>query len=111
MKDLGPATKTPPGASRRGFSVQLACCTETLVSEIKFRESTRKDIALTYALALVSEEKTDWATVNKAARERWSMSGLEFIKRHAWKLVNEWDRRAKAAPAAPEPSPAEGSRS
>jgi hypothetical protein len=47
----------------------------------------RKDIAVTYALALRSSDPTDWQQVNEAVIERWSFSGLEWIKKQAWKKV------------------------
>ena len=44
----------------------------------------QKTIAKTYALALRSQEKTDWKAANEAIIERWSISGLERIKKMAW---------------------------
>ena len=45
---------------------------------------TQRDIASTYGLALRSSAETDWAKVNAAIIERWSVSGLERIKKAAW---------------------------
>jgi hypothetical protein len=44
----------------------------------------RKSVAMTYALALRSREQTDWARVNQAIVDRWSLSALEWIKQQAW---------------------------
>ena len=52
-------------------------------NEIK-QKCKQKQIAQTYALALRSSYKTDWAIVNAAIIERWSVSGLERIKKLAW---------------------------
>lgn len=55
---------------------------------------TRVDVSASYAAALVYPgPEIDWHEVNAAIIERWSLSGLEFIKREAWK-------RAKAHPHA-----------
>ena len=45
---------------------------------------TRKQIAQSYRLGLMSSFKTDWAAVNKLILQRWSPSGLEWIKKQAW---------------------------
>ena len=63
--------------------IELSHTTFTLLLEIGMYEMKRKDIALTYALAMRSSANTDWAAVNEAIIERWSRSGLEYIKRLA----------------------------
>jgi hypothetical protein len=62
---------------------ELMACTATLMDEISRPESTRRDVAKTYALALRSSEKTDWKVVNTAIIDRWSVSGLNWIKQQA----------------------------
>jgi len=68
----------------------LVCCTQTILHEIA-NKATQKDIALTYAMALKSQaqgaDKPDWSKINHAILDRWSMSGLERIKKWAWNLV------------------------
>lgn len=66
---------------------ELADCTNLILGEIADSGMKQKDIAMSYALALQSSEKTDWAKVNQAIVERWSVSGLERIKTQAWKLA------------------------
>lgn len=44
----------------------------------------QKVIAQTYALAIKSSYPTDWQRVNRAIIDRWSMAGLERIKKLAW---------------------------
>lgn len=47
----------------------------------------RKDIAMTYRLVMEAERhgaKVDWLKVNTAIIERWSKSGLQYIKNLAW---------------------------
>ncbi len=47
--------------------------------------ATRKSVAGTYAFALRDAFKTtDWGTINAAIIERWSLSGLQYIKERAW---------------------------
>jgi hypothetical protein len=71
------------------FKVYLACCEWVMLNEIAQPETTRKMIAETYAMSIVSEaengEVVDWANVNAAILKRWSRSGLEYIKKQAWK--------------------------
>ena len=64
--------------------VELANCTTTLLQEIADNRMKRRNVAKTYALALKSSEPTDWSAVNAAIIQRWSRSGLEWIKRMAW---------------------------
>ncbi len=44
---------------------------------------TQKQIAQTYALALRSSWPTDWSKVNSMIVERWSVAGLNRIKKMA----------------------------
>ena len=63
--------------------LELACCTETLLDEIA-QGAPRKAVAQTYRLAMQSSLPTDWKRVNEAIIARWSVSGLTWIKKHAW---------------------------
>ncbi len=63
--------------------IELANCTENLLSEIAAPEMKRRDVARTYALAMRSSEPTDWKRVNAAIMERWSRAALEWIKQQA----------------------------
>ncbi len=62
------------------MTLELANCTNHLLSEIADRTMHRRDVAQSYALALQSSEVTDWARVNAAIIVRWSLSALEYIK-------------------------------
>ena len=64
--------------------IELCRCTETILEEISDKRMKQGDIALTYALALRSTSPTDWARVNRSIIDRWSVSGLERIKKMAW---------------------------
>ena len=75
------------------MSIELICCTDTLLMEINSKECKRKDIALTYSMAILSSETTNWVKVNRAITNRWSMSGLRYIKELAWKKLSQ--RRIK----------------
>jgi len=67
--------------------IELANTTNTLLTEIRDRNFNQKNVAMTYALALRSSEATDWGEVNRAIIERWSFSGLEAVKKAAWKIA------------------------
>jgi len=63
---------------------ELFMCTKTLLDEIADKDMKQIDIAQTYCLAIQSSEKTDWKKVNHAIINRWSKSGLDYIKKLAW---------------------------
>jgi hypothetical protein len=68
--------------------VYLAESESQLIREIADTSLKRRDIAQTYALAIDAERedgaKVDWHKVNRAIIDRWSPSGLEWIKKQAW---------------------------
>lgn len=69
--------------------IRLCNCEGVLLLEAGTKGITRKSIAMTYRLAMEQEkdpdgEKIDWEKVNRAIVERWSLSGLKFIKNLAW---------------------------
>jgi len=74
--------------------INLVCCTQTLLTEIADVRLKRKDVAATYAMAIKSaaqgSDKPDWRAINEAILARWSHSGLEFIKKLALEMVNQW---------------------
>ena len=79
------------GNDMTDFRIELAACEMTLLNEIAMKEIKRDSLALTYSMAIVSSEQNiiDWGKINKAIIERWSFSGLEYIKNKAWKLIEE----------------------
>jgi coenzyme F420-reducing hydrogenase gamma subunit len=58
-----------------------------MLDEIADRRMTRDDVAMTYAFAIRQRDEVDFALVNKAIMDRWSLSALEYIKNKAWKMV------------------------
>jgi hypothetical protein len=57
-----------------------------LMEEIADRHMGRRQVALTYGLALRGDvNRVDWPKVNRAIVDRWSMAGLKWIKDFAWK--------------------------
>ncbi len=76
------------------MKIELVNCTQTLLDKIGNKVFKRKDVAATYALAIRSSEPTDFALVNKRIIERWSRSGLEFIKNEAWKIAEAREKDA-----------------
>ena len=65
------------------MTLELAACTDTLLHEIA-QGAPRRAVAQTYRLAMASSHQTDWARVNAAIVQRWSVSGLQWIKQQAW---------------------------
>ncbi len=67
-------------------SFEMTCCEEVLLAEIGRPEMKRLDVAKTYTLAMRGSEadSIDWAKVNQAIIDRWSVSALEYIKGLAW---------------------------
>ena len=64
--------------------LELTDCTNVLLDEIADKKFKQKNIAKTYALSLQSSYPTDYARVNRAIIDRWSVSGLNRIKNMAW---------------------------
>jgi len=66
-------------------------CESVLLMECGIKQIKRNDIAITYRFAMEAEkegrENIDWEKVNMAIIERWSKSGLQYIKNQAWKGV------------------------
>jgi len=69
--------------------IQMQNCESVLLMECGIKQIKRNDIAITYRLAMEADrdkrEKIDWQKVNAAIIERWSKSGLKYIKERAWK--------------------------
>lgn len=53
--------------------------------------ANRNEVAEEYAtmLILADADWIGWPLLNAAVVRRWSVSGLEYIKRRAWKIVVE----------------------
>lgn len=69
---------------------------ETLLEEVADKRTKREDIAQTYALALKTAGYFDWRKINLAIVDRWSLSGLEWIKQSAWgEARSAWREAAK----------------
>ena len=71
------------------MNIQLCDCERVLLEEIEHPEFTRDMVALTYAMAIQSEETVNWRKIHEAIIDRWSWSALDYIKRKAWNLVHE----------------------
>ena len=70
------------------MKIELADCTGTIVRECGMPEIKQTDVAMTYAMAIVSSWPTDWAAVNAAITKRWP-KGLDRVKKQAWKIVEQ----------------------
>ena len=68
--------------------ITLGNAEATILAEIADPVFKRLDVAKTYRLAMIAAqkagEKVDWAKVNAAIIERWSVSALNWIKEMAW---------------------------
>jgi hypothetical protein len=76
-------------AGREGrMIIQMTNCESVLMMECGIPQIKRKDIAITYRLAMEADrdgrEKINWGKVNHAIITRWSLSGLQYIKKLAW---------------------------
>ena len=72
-----------------GFHFELANCEQTILHEIATGH-TQASVALTYAMAMSSSERTtiDWPKVNRAIMARWTgRAALDRVKRMAWKNI------------------------
>ena len=72
-----------------GFHFELAGCERLILQEIA-EGQTQKSVALTYAMAVRSRERTtiDWPKVNRAIMARWTgRTALERVKRMAWEYL------------------------
>jgi hypothetical protein len=78
--------------------MELMACESVIENEINMGLK-QKDIAQTYAMAMVSSWPTDWARVNKAIMAKWP-KGLNRVKEMAHKIVAEKRREALARMAA-----------
>lgn len=74
-----------------GWTINLVCCTQVILDELSWPQTTRKSVGLTYAMAMKSQaqgaDKPDWPTINNAILKRWGHRGLETVKRRAWRLI------------------------
>ena len=68
--------------------LQMQNCETVLLMECGISQVKRNDIAITYRFAMEADvqgrEKIDWSKVNAAIINRWSRSGLQYIKKRAW---------------------------
>ena len=74
------------------MKIELMDVEQVILEEIAEKESTRDSIALTYAFCITSSEDIDWWMINQAIVARWSRSALIYIKKKAWKLIEEKQR-------------------
>lgn len=74
------------------FQINLVCCTQVILQDLAAREVTQKDVALTYAMAIKSAaqkaDAPDWETINKAIISKWSVRGLERVKKRAHDILS-----------------------
>lgn len=69
-----------------------------ILREIADRRMTRDDVLTTYAWCIRQADEVDFAVVNRAILDRWSMAALRYIKEGAWRFI----RRASAQTQGPQ---------
>lgn len=75
-----------------------------ILEELSYPGITQASIAITYAFAIVQQPEADWPKINAAIRARWpSKTGLERVKKAAWKQIDEWRGARNAAEQVPKP--------
>ena len=73
--------------------VELVDPKGTLMDEIADKRLKRDDVAMTYAFALRQigapngMTNDDFAEVNRAIMDRWSIAALRYIKDKAWRIA------------------------
>jgi hypothetical protein len=65
---------------------------ETAIADAIAAKWSRKRIVDLYVLCLLSVPPPDWGKINRMIIDRWSISGLIYIKREANKQLQEWSR-------------------
>ena len=73
---------------------------KVILEEIANPKMTRDSVALTYAFCLrranIGRKPVDFGNINRAIMTRWTPSALDYIKRRAWKLYEDWARERAA---------------
>ena len=69
------------------MKIELMDAEETILREIADKVVKRDSVALTYAFCISSLDNTKFSEMNRAIIARWGMSGLDYIKEKAWKIV------------------------
>lgn len=54
---------------------------------VKLSSTVRDDIVPLYAQCIKNKKVLDWADINLAIIQCWSKNALVYIKRQAWKMV------------------------
>ena len=74
-----------------GVQINLVCCTQVILQDLKSPQCRQKHVALSYAMAIKSAaqhaDTPDWPTINHAIISKWSQAGLERIKKRAWGIL------------------------
>jgi hypothetical protein len=77
------------------FRIELTDAEGQLLAEIADPKMTRRQVALTYGLAVRGDQsRVDWPKVNRAIVARWSPSALDWIKKFAGPLPDHRSSRA-----------------
>lgn len=93
-------TKEESQAVEDSWTVTPMFIQETMLDWIA-KGCTRNALIYHYAWAILGAEKVCWKTINTAIINRWSPSGLNYIKEKAWKLIKEKQEQEKASLSAP----------
>jgi len=67
--------------------VELVNPQAAILREIADSSATRNDVARTYASCIRRREEVDFAAVNRAIVDRWSLHALKYVKAKAWRIA------------------------
>lgn len=75
----------------------LTNCKFVLLNELSIPEIKPKNIAKTYALAILSNEVVDFEIIDKAIVKRWDKKTLNRIKDISEKHIDKWCKEHRYA--------------
>jgi hypothetical protein len=75
------------GDLRETLGVHMENPQAVILRDVADPTMKRQDVALAYAWAIRQADEVDFTVINQAIVERWSVSGLAFIKKLAWRRV------------------------
>ena len=69
------------------FTISMVNPQRCILQEIADKVFKRNSVAVTYAFCIKQYSECDFAVIGDAIVARWSLSGLEYIKKRAWDIV------------------------
>lgn len=89
-------THLPTATTNDGWRINLIGCTDAIRQELTLPKVSRRGLAVTYAMAMKSEnqgaDKPDWKAINGAIIDKWGVKGLNTVKTRAWRILEGRER-------------------